>query len=75
MSKRGYSLVELLVVMGMSGVVFTVGVGMVHRVMHEQKFADRDNAMHRVAERLSTRLREDIHLADRAELVQSGDEA
>ena len=74
MSKRGYTLIELLVVMGMTSVVFTVGVGMVHRVMHEQKFADRDNAMHRVAERLSTRLREDVHRADRAEIVQSGDE-
>ncbi len=74
MSRRGYILTELLVVMGMTSVVFSVAVGMIHRVMHEQKFTDRDNAMHRVAERLSTRLREDIHGADRAELVASGEE-
>jgi type II secretory pathway pseudopilin PulG len=73
-SKRGYSIVELLVVMGMTSVVLTVGLGMVHRVMHEQKAADRDNAMHRVAERLSTKLREDVHLANRAELIQPDDE-
>ena len=74
MSRRGHSLTELLVVMGMTSVVLTVGVGMVHRVMHEQKSADRDNAMHRVAERLSMKLREDVHLSDRAELILSGDE-
>ena len=71
MSKRGHSLVELLVVMSMTSVIFTVGIGMLHRVMHEQKFADRDNLMHRVAERLSTKLRQDVHLADRAELTSS----
>ena len=71
MSRRGFSLAELLVVMAMMSVVFAVAVGMVHRVMHEQKRADRDNAMHRVAERLSTKLREDVHSAERAELVQS----
>ncbi len=74
MSRRGYSITELLVVMSMTSVVFTVGVGMVHRVMHEQKFAGRDNAMHRVAERLSTRLREDVHRATAAELINSGDQ-
>jgi hypothetical protein len=58
----------------MTSAVLPVGVGMVHRVMREQQFADRDNAMHRVAERLSTKLREDAHLTDRAELIQSGDE-
>lgn len=74
MSKRGYSLIELLVVMSMTSVIFTIGVGLVHRVMHEQRFADRDNAMHRVAERLSTKLREDVHRATRAELIESGDQ-
>ena len=74
MSRRGYTLTELLVVMGMTSVIFTVGLGMVHRVMHEQKFADRDNVMHRVAERLSTRLREDVQLAIDAELSRSGDQ-
>ena len=75
MSKRGFSLFELLVVTGMTSVVLTISVGMVHRLMHQQKFADRDNAMHRVAERLSTQLREDVHLADRAELIQPDDES
>ncbi len=74
MTKRGYSLTELLVVMGMTNVVLLVGVGTVHRVMHEQKSADRDNAMQRVAERLSTRLREDVHLAARAELIELDEE-
>lgn len=74
MSRRGYSLTELLVVMSMSSVVFTVGVGLVHRVLHEQKFANRDNVMHRVAERLSSKLREDVHLATNADLIQSGDQ-
>ena len=73
MSRRGFTLTELLVVMGMTGIILSIGVGMLHRVMHEQKFTDRENVMHRVAERLSTRLREDIHLADLAE-HQSGDE-
>ncbi len=73
MNRRGFTLTELLVVMGMTSVVLTVGVGMLHRVMHEQKSSDRDNVMHRVAERLSAKLREDVHLADRAEL-QSPDE-
>ena len=75
MNKLGHSLTELLVVMSMTSVVFTVGVGLVHRLMHEQKFADRDNAMHRVAERLSTRLREDVHLAISAKLFPPGDES
>jgi prepilin-type N-terminal cleavage/methylation domain-containing protein len=75
MSKQGFTLTELLVVMGMTSVVLTVGVGMLHRVMHEQKVADRENAMHRVAERLSTKLREDVHLATNAELVQSDEGA
>lgn len=74
MSRRGYTLVELLVVMGMTSVIFTIGLGMVHRVMHQQRFADRDNVMHRVAERLSTRLREDVQLAIDAELSRSGDQ-
>ena len=74
MSRRGYSLTELLVVMSMTSVVFTVGVGMVHRVLHQQKFAGRDNAMHRVAERLATKLREDVHRATAAELIESDDQ-
>ena len=73
MSRRGYSLAELLVVMSMTGVVFTVGVGMVHRLLHQQKFASRDNAMQRVAERLSSTLREDVQRATGAEL-QSGEQ-
>jgi hypothetical protein len=60
--------------MGMSGVVFAVGVGLLHRLMHDQKLADRDNQMQRVTRRLSIKLREDIHLADRAELIPSDDE-
>ena len=74
MNRRGFSIIELLVVMGLTGVVLTVGLGMVHRVMREQKSADRDHAVHRVAARLSTKLREDVHLADRAELTASHDE-
>lgn len=74
MSRRGYTLAELLVVMGMTSVIFTVGVGIVHRVMHQQKFADRDNVMHRVAERVSTRLREDVNRAIGADLNRSGDQ-
>lgn len=73
MSRRGYSLTELLIVMSMTSVVFTVGVGMVHRVLHEQKFAGRENVMHRVAERLSAKLREDVNRATAAEL-QPGDQ-
>ncbi len=74
MSRRGFTLTELLVVMGMAGVILTVGMGMLHRVMHEQKFADRENVMHRVAERLSSTLREDIHLASSAEIIHPGDD-
>ena len=66
MTKKGYSLTELLVVMGMTSVILTVGVGMVHRVMREQKTAERDNAMHRVAQRLTTRLRNDNRFDDLA---------
>jgi prepilin-type N-terminal cleavage/methylation domain-containing protein len=72
-SRRGYSLTELLVVMGLTSVVLTVGLGMVHRVMHEYRSADREIAMHRVAQRLSTTLRADVHLASRAKLIQAGD--
>jgi hypothetical protein len=42
--------------------------------MHQQRSADRDVVMHRVAERLSIKLREDVHRADRAELVIADDE-
>lgn len=73
MSRRGYSLTELLVVMGMTSVVLTVGLGMVHRVMHEYRSVNRENDMHRVAQRLSTKLRADVHLANRAELIQAVD--
>lgn len=69
MSRRGFTLTEMLVVMGLTSVVMTVGVGMLHRVMHQKRLADRDVVMHRVAERLSIKLREDVHRADRAELV------
>jgi hypothetical protein len=71
MSKRGYSFTELLVVMSMTSMLLTITLGMVRLVMHEQGSADRDNVMHRVAERLSIRLREDIRLANRAELIQA----
>jgi prepilin-type N-terminal cleavage/methylation domain-containing protein len=73
MNKRGYSLTELLVVMSMTSMVLTAGMGMVHRVMHEQKSVDRNNAMHRVAERLSTQLREDVHGASRADVILADD--
>ena len=73
MSRRGYSLTEVLVVMGMTSVVLTIGLGMVRRVMHEQRATERDNAMHRVAERLSTKLREDVGLATDAELIPARD--
>ena len=75
MSRRGFTLAELLVVMGMTSVVLTVGVGMLHRVMQEQKLADRENVMHRVAERLSTKLREDVHVATHAKLIPSDDQS
>jgi prepilin-type N-terminal cleavage/methylation domain-containing protein len=74
MRKKGYSLTELLVVMGMTSVILTAGVGMVHRVMREQKAAERDNATHRVAQRLTTKLRDDVHYANRATLTESDDE-
>lgn len=74
MNRQGFSIAELLVVMGMTSVLLTVGVKLVHRLMHEQKAADRENAMHRVAQRLSTTLREDVHAANRAELGQPEDE-
>lgn len=74
MSRRGFTLTELLVVMGMTSVVITVSVGMLHRIMHEQKSADRENIMHRLAERLSTRLRADVHSARNAQLVTSHDQ-
>jgi len=73
MSRRGYSLAEVLVVTGMTSVVLTIGLGMVRRVMHEQRAIERDNAMHRLAERLSTGLREDVGFATEAELVPAGD--
>ena len=73
MNRQGFSLTELLVVMGMTSVILPIGVGIVHRLMHEQKSAERDNAMHRVAQRLSMQLREDVHRANRAELIQSED--
>jgi hypothetical protein len=59
--------------MGMTSVVLTVGLGMVHRVMHEYRSADRENDMHRVAQRLSTELRADIHFANRAKLMRAVD--
>jgi len=66
--RNGFTLTELIIVMGMSGVVLSVAVGMIHRVMHEQKKSEQDNVLHRVAERLSAKLREDVHSASRAEI-------
>ena len=73
MSRRGYTLTELLVVMGMTSVIMTAGLGMVHRIMDAQRLAEHDQRAHLVAERLSRQLRQDVHFALEAELMPSGD--
>lgn len=66
--RRAFTLTELIIVMGMASIVLSLAVGMIHRVMYEQKISERDNDLHRVAERFSPQLREDVHAAVNAEL-------
>ena len=74
MRKKGYTLAELLVVMGMTSVVMSIGLGMIHRVMREKTSVAQANAVQRVAQHLSTILRGDVHHSNGAELLSAGDD-
>ena len=67
MRRSGYTLIELMVSMTMISTVIEISLGVVHRVMREQKLAEAENGVHRVAERLSNQLRQDVGAALRAE--------
>lgn len=75
MSRRGYTLTELLVVMGMTSVIMTAALGMVHHIIDAQKMAEHDQLTHLVAVRLTTQLRRDVYFALEAELIPFGDGA
>lgn len=70
-NRRGVSLTELLIVMSISSVVLTTGVGLLHHVLHDQKKARLEVRLHLAAGRLSEQLRRDVHGSQR---VSSNDE-
>ena len=63
---RGYSLVELLVTMSVSTVLLGLATGVIHRTMRAESISQDRADLHRVALRLSTALRQDIHRASAA---------
>jgi type II secretory pathway pseudopilin PulG len=71
-NRRGVSLVGLLIVMGIAGVILTTAAGLIRRAMTAQKDAWRDDDLQRVAQRLTTQLREDIHQARQVTLEPMG---
>ena len=70
-SRRGASLVELLMVMSAGTVVLTMSAGLIHRVMHAQSRARAVADAERTSLRLANAFRRDVHEATGAELPEA----
>ena len=66
-----HTLAELLVVMSLTGAATSVALGAVHQIFHQGQRSDAENAMNRTVERLSARLRADIHQSESARLPEA----
>jgi type II secretory pathway pseudopilin PulG len=62
-SRRGISLIELLLVMSAASVVLTMSATLIHRLMHAQSKASSLVDVERTALRLSEAFRSDVHRA------------
>jgi len=70
-SRRGASLVELLVVMSAATVVLTMSASLIHRIMHAQSKARALSDVERTSLRLANAFRQDVHQATSAVLGES----
>jgi hypothetical protein len=70
-SRRGASLVELLMVMSAGTVVLTMSAGLIHQIMHAQSKARAFADVERTSLRLATAFRRDVQEATAAELAEA----
>jgi len=70
-SRRGASLIELLMVMSAGTVVLTMSTGLIHQVMHAQSRARAFADVERTSLRLANAFRRDVHEATSAELAEA----
>jgi hypothetical protein len=70
-SRRGASLVELLVVMSAATVVLTMSASLIHRIMHAQSKARAFSDVERTSLRLANVFRQDVHQATSAILAET----
>ena len=70
-SRRGASLVELLMVMSAGTVVLTMSAGLIHRAMHAQSRARAFADVELTSVRLANAFRRDAHEATGAELAEA----
>jgi len=61
--RRGVCLTEVLVVMGTSTVALLAAIGLLRQAMTQQRYAEEQCHVHRVAERLTAQFRQDVHAA------------
>ena len=73
--RRGVCLTEILVVMGTSTVALLASIGLLQQAMRQQRFAEEQCHVHRVAERLTVLFRQDVHAAQSAEWVGTTQES
>ncbi len=65
--RRGVCLTEVLVVMGTSTVALLAAIGLLQQAMTQQRYAEEQCHVHRVAERLTALFRQDVHAAQSAQ--------
>ncbi len=65
--RRGICLTEMLVVMGTSTVALLASIGLLQQALTQQRYAEEQCSVHRVAERLTMQFRQDVHAARSAE--------
>jgi hypothetical protein len=70
-SRRGASLIELLMVMSAGTVVLTMSAGLIHQIMHAQSRARAFADVERTSLRLANAFRRDVHEATGAELAEA----
>ncbi|MGH7202423.1 MAG: pilus assembly FimT family protein, partial [Planctomycetaceae bacterium] len=73
--RRGASLVEMVIVMGVASVMLTVGVGTIHLLLDADRSSSAAVASQMALSRCSERLRSDVHAAIAASVTAAENDA
>lgn len=71
-NRRGFTLIELIVVLSGTAIMMLIGVGTLHTLLRSERGTTGNLVYSQAAARLSTQLREDIHEATAAEPSEQG---